>query len=138
MSIRQTPLVFVALVCMVSQPTAAQAQAPAISTCMSILWNYVGKPMTAAIAERAGGAIADYFLGKLQNNPSGSVKVTENDIRNVVQQYEQQGSSECEARQQFDAMYNYQYSPQPQYPWPTMPSQIPGPPCLAKVSLRSA
>lgn len=82
---------------------AAPAQAQALSGCAKILWDFVGKPLAGVMVEKGGGMLFDYFADKLKSQPQAVI--TERDIQNLTQEFERNGSNECELRRQMEAMY---------------------------------
>lgn len=75
--------------------TAGHAQTRGfISTCAQILMKYVGKPFAKGAVEAAGGEVAKYLLERKTTtiNPSD------------VEQLQRRGLSECEIRQQVEAI----------------------------------
>jgi len=96
--------------CMTFQPQEANAQG-LVGTCAKVLWKYVGVPLTTAMVERAGELIIDHFAERLQRD--GETNVSEDDIREVRQEYERRGKTECEMRRDLEAMYVNQPQPGP-------------------------
>ena len=75
--------------------STVNAQGAFVTRCAQILLNYVGKPMTKGAMEAAGGAVAKYLLDR------GSTSISQADI----QQLQRAGLTECEVRQQLEAIY---------------------------------
>ncbi|MET0568386.1 MAG: hypothetical protein ABWZ74_04850 [Hyphomicrobiaceae bacterium] len=91
-------------------PAHANAQGGAVVTCAKKIWEFVGKPLTAGAAERAGGLVAEYFADKLKGGaksgapsapPTAPVSIGRNDIEAL----QRRGLNDCQIRQALDAMY---------------------------------
>ena len=87
----------------VTPPPQARAQAALIGTCGKILMRYVlskevVKSFASAAAKKGGDAVADYFIDKIKRG--GAERVEPRDLEVL----RNQGISECQARQQIDAM----------------------------------
>jgi hypothetical protein len=80
------------------------AHAQGVSTCVKILWDFVGKPLTGVMVQKGGGLLFDHFAGKVKE--SGEVVVTPDDIQTLSREYGQRRISECELRRQFEVMYS--------------------------------
>jgi hypothetical protein len=95
---------------LVFTPAEANAQGGAVVTCAKKIWEFVGKPLTAGAAERAGGLVAEYFADKLKGGaksgapsapPTAPVSIGRNDIEAL----QRRGLNDCQIRQALDAMY---------------------------------
>lgn len=90
------------LACMMVLPGDARAQGVA-ATCVKVLWQYVGKPVSQGMLSRGGELLADYFAEKIRGD---SVDVSERDIQVLRREFEQRGMTDCDLRQQLQAMYS--------------------------------
>jgi hypothetical protein len=105
-SMRRTLLIIGLAGGMTFQIPAAQAQGGALASCAKFVWQYVGKPLTGAMIDRGAGLVADYFYDKLRTGSGGGV-ISQQDITAL----QRRGVSECEIRQQLEAMYAGQQTP---------------------------
>src|SRR5712691_2851643 len=88
--------IFGCLFVLTAVPSTVQAQGAFVTRCAQILLSYVGKPLTKGAMEAAGGAVAKYLLDR------GSTSISQADI----QQLQHAGLTECEVRQQLEAIYS--------------------------------
>jgi hypothetical protein len=97
--------------------SGANAQGALLTKCGQILLNYLGKPFAKSAAAAAGGEVGKYLIDRGLNTLR----------RGDVQQLQNQGLTECEIRQQVEAIYAAQ-----------QPSQQAGYSAIAKCSVTGA
>jgi hypothetical protein len=88
------------VVLIATPPLEGHAQ---LAGCAKVLWEFVGKPLTGVMIEKGGGLLFDYYADKLKRQRE--VVVTRDDIQLLTREYDRRGSSECELRQEFEAIY---------------------------------
>jgi hypothetical protein len=107
------------MACLTFAADSAHAQ---IGPCIKFLFEYVGKPVAAAAAEKGVGLAADYFMDKLKDNQRGSAanELTRRDVEELRQLYRQNGETDCQLRQDLQATFQVP-AYNPGYAVPTIP-----------------
>ena len=86
------------------QAPEATAAGGLLGTCAKILRGFVGKHLAIGALEATGGIVAEHFAGKGKKAEAGQVTVSEQDVRQLEQRFRQQGLSDCELREQLQAL----------------------------------
>jgi hypothetical protein len=95
MKIAKLLAIYGCLFVLASPSSTGHAQGAFLTRCAQILMNYIGKPFAKGAAEAAGGEVAKYLLERR------STTIGQGDI----QQLQRRGLTECEIRQQVEAIY---------------------------------
>lgn len=108
-------------ICLLSVPLmlawpAAQAHAQGfVGSCARIIWQFVGKPLTEQMlksaGEEGGKLLVDHFASRMREQSNGRtggsrpITITQDDIAALQEEYESRNMTQCELRQQLEAMY---------------------------------
>jgi hypothetical protein len=102
MSVKHPVAVVLLCAVVLFQASETTAGGGIVSTCVKILWNYVGKPVSKGALTATGGIIAEHFAGRRAEG--GEVRISEYDLEQLERKFRQRGLSDCDLRRQLEGL----------------------------------